>query len=299
MSETRIWLDGELVEWAEATVHVSSFGLHYGLGFFEGVRCFATPDGPAIFRLDDHLLRFRRSAAIYGVSLPYDHDALADACKQVVRENDLSECYLRPIAFLGAGSHPLTAKLHVAVMAAEDGPFAGAQKTKPVNARVSSFERFSPNAIPTAAKATGQYLNSFLAQTEALRSGSDEALLLNSNGQLADGWSHNVFVVTGGTVRTPPTSCGALAGITRDSIMAIGAESGLEIGESILVRSDLYVADECFLTGTAAGVVPVVTVDGRPVGTGGPGPVTSLLGAQLEAVSCGKVPDHADWRNYV
>ncbi|MGD0603361.1 MAG: branched-chain amino acid transaminase [Streptosporangiaceae bacterium] len=299
MAGKLVWVDGEMVDWADATFHVSSFGLHYGIGFFEGIRCHETPDGPAIFRLDDHVRRLERSAAIYGVSLPYDSAVIAEACKKVVRENDLTDCYVRPVAFLGEGRNPLVAPFHVAVMASEDGPLIGPPKTAGVNARISSFERFTPNSIPNAAKATGQYLNSFLAEVEALRTGSDEALLMNASGQVADGWAHNVFIVSDGTVLTPPTSSGALPGITRDSIMVLGHEGGLRVAEKILVRSDLYVAEECFLTGTAAGVVPVVSVDGRQIGTGQSGAVTNRLSDLLDAVTSGKVADHAEWRSYI
>jgi branched-chain amino acid aminotransferase len=299
MADERIWLDGELVDWADATVHVSSFGLHYGIGFFEGIRCYKTPDGPELFRLDDHMRRLERSAAIYGISLPYAAEAIAEACKQVVKENGLQSCYLRPIAFLGAGSHPLTAPYHVAIIASQEGPLAGPVKEDGVRAKISSFERFSSNSLPPAAKATGQYLNSFLAQVEVLQTGADEALLLNSSGHVADGWAHNIFIVAEDFVITPPTASGALSGITRDTVTVLGAECGLRVTEKTLVRSDLYTADECFLTGTAAGIVPVVSVDSRRVGSGKPGPVTNKLRSILDAVTCGTVKDHAEWRHYI
>jgi branched-chain amino acid aminotransferase len=299
MANPRIWMDGELVDWDSATVHVTSFGLHYGLGFFEGIRCFSTPEGPAIFRLHDHLRRLERSAAIYGLPLPYDTGVLAEACRKVVSENGFTECYLRPIAFIGAGDHPLTAPFHAAVIASEQGPLTGPQKVGGVKARISSFERFAPSSIPPAAKATGQYLNSFLAQLEAVTTGSDEALLLNANGQVADGWAHNVFVVSNGVLNTPPTSAGALSGITRDSVITLASEHGIRVTENAMVRSDLYTADECFLTGTAAGIVAVISVDDRKVGDGNPGPVTSRLEDLLDEVTSGKVVDHADWRHQV
>jgi branched-chain amino acid aminotransferase group I len=299
MADLRIWMDGELVDWSNATVHVTSFGLNYGIGFFEGIRCYPTSEGPAIFRLDDHLRRLERSLAIYGVTLPYDVATMTEACRKVVSENSLAECYLRPIVFLGAGDSPLAAPFHAAVIATEKGPMLGPPKPTGVTARISSFERFAPSSIPPAAKATGQYLNSFLAQMEALTTGSDEALLLNADGQVADGWAHNVFTVSDGILNTPPTSVGALSGITRDSIMVLAAEHGIRVSERVIVRSDLYIAEECFLTGTAAGVVPVISVDGRMIGAGKPGPVTSQLGTLLDVVTRGKVADHADWRHYV
>ena len=299
MANPRIWMDGELVDWDGATVHVTSFGLHYGLGFFEGIRCFLTPDGPAIFRLDDHLRRLERSAAIYCLPLPYDTAVLAEACRKVVSENGLTQCYIRPIVFIGAGDHPLTAPFHAAVIASENGPLAGPAKPEGVKARISSFERFAPSSIPPAAKATGQYLNSFLAQLEALTTGSDEALLLNANGQVTDGWAHNVFTVSHGVLNTPPTAAGALSGITRDSVITLAAEHDIRVTENDMVRSDLYTADECFLTGTAAGIVPVISVDGRTIGDGKPGAVTTRLEDLLDEVTSGKVVDHADWRHHV
>jgi branched-chain amino acid aminotransferase len=299
MTAKTIWLDGELVDWDDATVHVTSFGLHYGIGFFEGIRCHSTPDGPAIFRLADHLRRLRRSAAVYGVQLPYSEQELSRACKSAVAANGLSDCYLRPLVFLGDGPDPLAAAYRTAVIASADGPLAGPPKTGGVKARISSFQRISANAIPPAAKATGQYLNSFLAQTEAMRSGADEAILLNASGAVTDGWAHNLFVVRDGGLLTPPVAAGALAGITRDSILVLAAEEGLRTAEQDLIRSDLYLAEECFLTGTAAGVVPVISVDGRPVGTGRPGPVTGTLSARLADVAHGAVAAHQEWREYV
>lgn len=299
MSAKYVWLDGELVEWPKATVHVAGFGLQYGIGFFEGIRCYETPDGPSLFRIHDHLRRLRRSAAIYSLSLPYEDAVLADACKQIVLENDFRQCYVRPMAFVGEGSNPLLAPFHVTIIATQDGPLVGPVKEDGVNACISSFQRFAANAMPPAAKATGQYLNSYLSQLEAIRSGNDEAILLNAGGQIADGWAHNVFVVSNNSVLTPPTSAGALSGITRDSIMVLGAENGISVGEKELVRSDLYLADECFLTGTAAGVLPVVSVDGRRVGSGATGPVTNVLRSLLDSVATGKVEDHPEWRCYV
>jgi branched-chain amino acid aminotransferase len=296
MTEKIIWLDGNLVDWDEATVHVTSFGLHYGIGFFEGVRCHATPDGPALFRLADHLRRLRLSAAVYGVALPYSAEELAQACRSVIGANGLTDCYLRPLVFLGEGANPLAARFRAAVIATADGPLIGAPKQDGVRAMISGIERMSPNAIPPAAKATGQYLNSYLAQSEALRSGYDEAILLNAGGYVTDGWAHNLFAVRDGVLLTPPVSAGALAGITRDTVLKLAAEEGLPAGEQNLVRSDLYTAEECFLTGTAAGLVPIISVDGRTVGDGSPGPITSRLRDRLNDVMRGAVDAHPEWR---
>ena len=299
MTATTIWIDGELVGWDEATVHVTSFGLHYGIGFFEGIRCHSTPDGPAIFRLTDHLRRLQRSAAIYGFDLPHPVEELARACTLVVRANGLADCYLRPLVFLGDGASPFTARLRTAVIASANGPLAGAPSQDGVRAQVSSFQRMSPNSIPSAAKATGQYLNSFLAQTEARQCGYDEAILLNDRGLAADGWAHNLFIVTGGTLVTPPVGAGGLPGITRETVMSLAAEAGMPIRVHDLVRTDLYLADECFLTGTSAGLVPVVSVDGRGIGAEKPGPLTSSLNDRLTQVMHGTVDAHPQWREYV
>jgi branched-chain amino acid aminotransferase len=299
MTAKAIWMDGELVDWDEANVHVTSFGLHYGIGFFEGIRCHSTPAGPAIFRLTDHLQRLRRSAAVYGFELPYPVEEMAHACKLVVSANGLTDCYLRPIVFLGEGASVIEARFRTAVIATADGPLAGPAKEAGVRACISSFRRISPNSIPPAAKATGQYLNSFLAEAEAITSGYEEAIMLNDSGQVSDGWAHNVFAVTDGVLVTPPVSAGALPGITRETVMTLAAEDGIEVRQHGLVRSDLYLADECFLTGTAAGVVPVISVDGRGVGTGKPGPLTTSLRDRLTQITHGAVDAHPQWREYL
>ena len=295
-STKKIWLDGELVDWAAAQIPVTSFGLHYGIGFFEGVRCYRTDLGPAVFRLADHLARLVRSAATYLVRLPYDAGQLTDACAAVVRENGLGDCYLRPIVFLGDGENPFTAGYRAAVIGTEGGPLTARGKESGVHAKVASFQRITANSVPPAAKATGQYLNSMLAQTEALSAGFDEAVLLNAAGYVTDGWAHNVFIVRDGELVTPPTSAGALAGIVRDTVRVLAAEAGIRTREETLVRTDLYLADECFLTGTAAGIVPVRSVDRRPVGTGEPGPVTGLLTRAFDDVTRGRGGTHPEWR---
>jgi branched-chain amino acid aminotransferase len=299
MSAKFIWMDGDLVDWSDATVHVSSFGLNYGIGWFEGIRCHSTPVGPAIFRLTDHLRRLHRSAAVYGFAVPYSVDELAQACRSVVAANGLSDCYLRPLVTLGDGDHPLTATFRTAVIATENGPLAGAPKDGGVTARISSFQRMSPNAIPPASKATGQYLNSLLAQGEAITSGCDEAILLNSDGFVTDGWAHNVFVVAAGTLITPPLAAGALPGITRETVMTLAADDGIATAERNLVRTDLYLADECFMTGTSAGLVPVASVDGRAIGDGKPGPLTARLRDRLADVTHGATQAYPQWREFV
>lgn len=299
MTAKKIWMDGELVDWEAATLHVASFGLHYGLGFFEGIRCHSTPTGPAIFRLTDHLQRLQRSAAVYAFELPYSVEELAQACKEVVNANGLTDCYLRPIVFLGAADSLIEAEFRAAVIATEKGPLGGEPKESGVTAHISGFRRMSPNSIPLVAKATGQYLNSYLAEFEAVTSGYDEAILLNDSGEVADGWVHNIFAVTDGVLVTPPISAGILPGITRETIMTLAAEDGIEVRVRALVRSDLYLADECFFTGTSAGVVPVISVDQRGIGVGKPGPITVTLRNRLTQIMNGVMDAHPEWREFV
>ncbi|SCG54308.1 branched-chain amino acid transaminase [Micromonospora halophytica] len=299
MTDARVWLDGSLVDWDDAQVHVSAHGLHYGIGFFEGVRCHGTPQGPAIFRLTDHLRRLARSAGTYLVRLPYSVDDLAEACRAVVRANGLTDAYLRPIVFLGPGPSPLTAPYRVAVLASTDGPLAGGTKEHGVKAKVASFQRMPSHVLPPAAKATGQYLNSYLAQMEALTSGYDEAILLNTEGHVTDGWAHNLFVVRDGELRTPHLASGALEGVVRDTVLTLAAETGVPVRADVLVRTDLYHADECFLTGTAAGIVPVLSVDGRPVGSGKVGPVTQRIATAYADLTTGRDTAHPEWRELV
>ena len=295
-----IWLDGDLVNSADANVHVSTYALHYGIGFFEGIRAHATSRGPAIFRLGDHIRRLQRSAAIYGMQLPYSAEDLSRACHQVVTANGLSECYLRPLVFLGEGANPVLAPLRCAIMASPHGPFVGpTAPDKAAKAQISAFQRYAANALPPTAKASGQYLNSFLGQTAALRSGFDEAIFLNENGFVADGWASNVFIVANRELLTPPNWTGGLPGITRDSIMRLAAEDGLSVAERPLVRSDLYLADELFLTGTATGIKPAESVDGRPMAAGAPGPVTARIAGLLAAAVTGESQTHPEWLEYV
>jgi len=295
-----IWLDGELVAAAQANVHVSTYALHYGIGFFEGIRSHATGRGPAIFRLGDHIRRLQRSAAIYDLALPYSEEALSRACLQVVAANGLSDCYLRPLVFLGDGPNPLTASLRCAILTSPNGPLVGATDPhKASRAQISAFQRYGANALPPAAKASGQYLNSFLGQTAALRGGFDEAIFLNENGYVADGWASNVFIVANGELVAPPNWTGGLPGITRDTILRLAAEDGMTVAERPLVRSDLYLADELFLTGTATGVKPVESVDGRPMAAGAPGPVTRRVASLLAAATTGQSQAHPEWLEYV
>ncbi|MDQ4149149.1 MAG: branched-chain amino acid transaminase [Actinomycetota bacterium] len=296
-----IWMDGELVEWEKATVHVLNHSLHYGSGLFEGIRAYKTKRGPAVFRLTDHIERLHRSAKIYLVDVPYGVQQLIEATKEVVRANELEACYIRPIVYHGYGEmglNPLVSPVSVAIAAWPWGAYLGEEGfTKGVRVKISSWRRFDWNALPPAAKATGQYLNSGLAKVEAVKGGYDEAIMLNIHGYVADATGENVFVVQDGVVRTPPISAGPLGGITRDSVMTIARDLGVPIEEKEIVRSDLYTADEAFMTGTAAEVVPIRSIDDRDLGE--LGPITKKIQEVFFATIKGEVEKYSDWNEHV
>src|ERR671915_1793968 len=287
MQETeKIWMNGALVDWADAKIHVGAHGLHYGSGVFEGIRCYETASGPAVFRLTDHLKRFEASARLLDMELPYTLDELRDASFELIAVNGLPECYLRPIAFYGYGELGVSAAgnpVDTVIMSWPWGAYLGEDGLKNgIRAKISSWQRIGPNVIPHVAKATGVYLNSMLAVSEANRAGYDEAILLTAEGYIADGSGENVFVIKDGKVATPPLSTSILPGITRDSIIQIAQDLGYAVREEQLIRSDLYLADEIFMTGTAAEVTPVRAVDDYDVGVG---PVTlELQRAYLDTV---------------
>lgn len=297
MEESKfVWIDGEVVPWHMATTHVLSHGLQYGAGIFEGIRCYPTEHGPMAFRLTDHMRRLQRSGRVYMTGSPYSIETLVDAAKLVVRENGFDECYVRPFFWLGFGRDPLSAPIHTAIACWPWDSYLGKDSdTTGVRVKISSYRRIDANAIPPAAKATGQYLNSFLAKIEALTSGYDEAVLLNSSGFVSDGSGENVFVVRDGVLTTPPTSAGALDGITRASITDIARNEGYQVVEANMQRTDLYLADEVFLTGTAAEIIPVVSVDDRPVDTGLPGPIATRLREVFAEVVRGRRVEYMHW----
>jgi len=291
------------VPWAEARVHVLTHGLHYGSGVFEGVRAYETPRGPAVFRLRDHIDRLFNSARVYMIDIPYSAEELVAATKEVVRSNRLTSCYIRPIAFLGYGEmglNPLPCSVDVAIAAWPWGTYLGDEGVaNGVTVKISSWQRHDPNAVPPAAKATGMYLNSSMAKVEALKAGYDEAIMLNPQGFVSECTGENLFVVRRGRIVTPPASAGALEGITKDSVMTIAADLGHSVVEENVLRSDLYTADEVFLTGTAAEVVPIKAVDDRPVGEGKPGPVTKALQEAYFAAVRGEDDRYQGWLDYV
>jgi branched-chain amino acid aminotransferase len=293
----KIWMDGELVPWDEARVHVLTHSLHYGSGVFEGIRTYAAADGPAVFRLTDHIQRLFDSAKLIMMEIPYTRDALVDACKLTVRESGLDSCYVRPIAFLGYGEiglNPLPCEVNVSIAVWPWGAYLGEESlAKGVRMKISSWKRMDPNVNPIAAKGTGIYINSSLAKVEAVHAGYDEAILLNTHGYVAECTGENLFVVKDGVLKTPPLSSGALEGITRDSIMTIGRDLGYPVVEEQMLRHDLYLADEAFLTGTAAEIVPIRSVDDRVIGD--PGEVTRKLQETYNAAVRGQVEQYRDW----
>jgi branched-chain amino acid aminotransferase len=301
MRETeKIWMNGALVDWADATVHVGVHGLHYGTGVFEGIRCYETEKGPAVFRLTDHLERLHNSAKLLYMEIPYTIDELRAACMEVIGTNGLPECYLRPIAFFGYGELGVATAgnpVDTVIMSWPWGAYLGDEGLKNgIRVKVSSWKRVGPNTIPHASKATGIYLNSMLAVTEANRAGYDEAILLTDDGFIADGSGENVFVVKNGTIATPSLSTSILPGITRDSIIQIAQDLGYTVEEKNLIRSDLISADEVFMTGTAAEVTPIREVDDREIGP--PGPVTKELQTAYLDTCRGRSERWAQWLDY-
>ena len=282
----KIWMNGELVDWADATVHIGSHGLHYGTGVFEGIRCYETDDGSAVFRLTDHLERLVASARLLRMALPFSVEELRSASLELVASNGLAECYLRPLAFYGAGNlgvRPNGNPVDVGIMCWPWGAYLGEEALRlGIRAMVSSWRRVGPNTIPHAAKATGVYVNSMLAVDQAVRAGYDEAILLTETGHIADGSGEHIFVVKDGSLLTPDLSASILPGITRDTIIALAGDLGYPVVETQLVRSDLYAADEVFMCGTAAEVTPLRSVDDHELGVG---PVTfKVQAAYLDAV---------------
>lgn len=294
-----IWLDGELVPWREAKVHVLTHTLHYSMGVFEGVRAYHTPDrGTCIFRLREHTDRLFRSAHILRMDMPFDKDTLNEAQRTVVRENGLQEAYLRPMCFLGSEGMGLRAdglKTHVMVAAWEWPSYMDPEaRDRGIKVRTSSYTRHHVNITMCKAKANGNYINSMLALREALDSGAEEALMLDNEGYVAEGSGENVFIIREGQIFTPDlTSC--LDGITRNTLFALAEELGYTIREKRITRDEVYIADEAFFTGTAAEVVPIRMLDGRQIGTGSRGPITTQLQAMYFDAVRGKRPQNAGW----
>ena len=297
-----IWYDGELVPWREATTHVLTHTLHYGMGVFEGERAYRTDKGAAIFRLEDHTRRLFRSAHILGMPMPYDQATVNEATRAVVRENGLESAYIRPMAFYGSEGMGLRAtnlKVHLIVAAWEWGAYLGEEgMEKGIRIRTSSYTRHHVNATMCKAKANGNYMNSMLALQEAISCGYDEALLLDPEGFVAEGSGENLFIVRDGVLYTPELTS-ALEGITRDTILSLAAEMGLPVREKRITRDEVYVADEAFFTGTAAEVTPIRELDDRIIGEGRRGPVTEQLQTMYFDLVHGRREQSSDWLTLV
>jgi branched-chain amino acid aminotransferase len=293
-----IWYDGKLTPWRNATTHVLTHSLHYGLAVFEGLRAYDTPDGPAIFRLQDHTRRLIDSARIYLMQIPYDRPTLIEAQREVIRANGLGACYLRPIAFYGAekmGVSPKGATVHVAIAAWPWGAYLGPEAhERGIRVKTSSYARHHVNVMMARAKLAATYANSILATLEASQDGYDEALLLDVDGFVAEGAGENLFVVKDGRLYEPELTS-ALAGITRDTVITLARERGYEVGARRLTRDDVYIADEAFFCGTAAEVTPIVELDQRTIGDGRPGPVTRAIQRAFFDAVTGRDVRHRDW----
>ncbi|MBT4038306.1 MAG: branched-chain amino acid transaminase [Actinobacteria bacterium] len=297
----KIWMNGDLVDWDDATIHVLTHTLHYGNGVFEGIRAYETDSGPAVFRLRPHIERFFRSAKILFIDIPWTVDQLVQAVKDTVRVNDLPSCYIRPLAYLGYGEmglNPIPCDVDVSIATWPWGSYLGQDGIKNgVRMMISSWQRHDANAMPPAAKGCGHYINSQMAKVQAIKAGYDEAILLSPQGNVSECTGENLFIVSGGTIITPPTSAGALEGITQDAVHRIADDLGIPYVQGNLLRSDLYTADEAFLSGTAAEIVPIRSVDERDIGD--PGPITRAVQDVFFDAVRGKRPEYAEWNEHV
>ena len=296
-----IWQNGEFVPWDEARTHVLSHGLHYGTGVFEGIRCYETERGPAVFRHREHLQRLEKSAELYYFQLPYSAEELREATNELVRRNGLGSCYIRPLAYRGYGNlglYATDAPIDVIVAAFPWGVYLGEEGARHgIRTKVSSWRTISGDSLIPHAKASGQYLNSVLAKTEATNSGYDEAILLDQHGCVSEGSGENVFIVRDGTICTPPHTAAILDGITRNSVVQIARDLGYTVEERGIARAELYLADEVFLTGTAAELVPVREVDDHPLGE--PGEITRVIQAKFQDALYGRAEEYLEWLDFV
>ncbi len=297
----KIWMNGELVDWDAARIHVLTHTLHYGMGVFEGIRAYETPEGPAVFRLTEHMARLHNSAKIMAMDLPYSVEELVQATKDVVRASGLPSAYIRPIAYYGYGEmglNTLPCSVDVAIACWPWGAYLGEDAvTKGVRMKISSWTRHDHNTMPPAAKTTGNYVNSSLAKVEALKAGYDEAIMLSPQGFVSECTGENIFVARDGVLITPPVAAGALEGITQDSVITIARDLGFDIRFDYLTRSDLYVCEEMFVCGTAAEVSAVNSVDDRDIPC--PGPMTTAIAAEYAKAVRGQVDRYKDWLEHV
>ncbi len=294
----KIWMNGSFVTWNDAKVHVLTHTLHYGTGVFEGIRCYKTDAGPAVFRLPEHVDRFFGSAHILQMDIPFTREAVTEAILETIRVNRIEACYIRPLAYIGYGGmgvYPKDNPVQISIAVWPWGKYLGEEGIKNgIRVKISSFSRPHVNSTMSRSKTTSNYANSLLAKREALKDGYDEAMLLDADGYVAEGSGENVFIVRKGVIKTPPLTS-VLEGITRETVMQIAAERGMRVVEERFPRDDLYIADEAFFTGTAAEITPIREVDNRTIGTGKPGPVTKELQAAFFEIVHGRSSRHADW----
>ena len=299
----KIWFDGKIIDWQNATIHVLSHVVHYGSSVFEGLRCYNTRQGSAIFRLKEHIKRLFNSAKIYRMPIPFSPGELEQACIDIVKANHLKEAYLRPIALRGyktLGVDPKDSPIHVAIAALVWGKYLGDEAINVgVDVRVSSWNRLPSNTMPALAKAAGNYMNSQLIKMEAVMDGYSEGIALNPDGYVSEGSGENIFMVRDGKLYTPPLAASILPGITRDSVFKIANELGYEVIEEMIPRSLLYLADELFFTGSAAEVSPIKSVDHIPVGEGKRGPITEKIQKHFFGILSGEIEDKYGWLTYI
>jgi len=297
----KIWMNGELVDWADANIHILTHSLHYGMGVFEGVRAYETPDGPAVFRLTEHMKRLHNSAKIMGMDMPYSVEELVQATKDVVAASGLPSAYIRPIAYYGYGEmglNTLPCTVDVAIACWPWGAYLGDHGlTEGIRLKISSWMRHDHNSMPPASKTTGNYVNSSLAKVEALKAGYDEAVMLSPEGTISECTGENIFIVRGGILLTPPIASGALEGLTQDTVTTIANDLGFEVRREVLTRSDLYVCEEMFLCGTAAEISAVNSVDDRSIPC--PGPMTLAIAEQYGKAVRGQTEKYMGWLEHV
>jgi branched-chain amino acid aminotransferase len=299
----KIWMNGTLVDWKDATIHIASHVIHYGSGVFEGARCYATPKGSACFRLDAHMQRLQQSAKIYRMSYPLDVTGWENAVLETIRANEMKSCYIRPILYRGydsLGVNPFNCPVDAAIILWNWGAYLGTQALEQgCDVKVSSWSRMAPNTLPALAKSCANYANSGLIKMEAITDGYSEGIALDVQGSVSEGSGQNVFIVRQGIITTPPAAASILGGITRESVIAIARDLGFSVKEEVLPRESLYLADEVFLVGTAAEITPVRSIDRIPVGAGARGPVTEALQRAFFDIINGEVPDTRGWLTYV
>jgi len=298
----KIWLNGKIVNWKDAQIHLLTHALHYGSAVFEGIRCYDTPKGPAVFRLKDHIKRLFGSAHIFGMHMPYSQKELYDATLELIKVNKIKECYIRPIAFYGYGKmglDPAGCKTDVGIAVWPWGAYLGEDGIKNgIRMKVSSFNRHHINSMPTKAKVSGSYVNSILAKVEATKAGYDEAILLDTNGYVSECTGENIFIVRNKELITPPHE-NILEGITRESAIAVARDLGIKVREEMFTRDQMYISDEAFLTGTAAEITPIREIDDRKIGEGKPGPITKKIIEKYNEIIHGKDSKYFQWLDFV